>query len=501
MDGFKEGYEYYAETAEAYIGAADADTYVKSVEKATEQLEKDLASFKGVKTPSKQLKGDIAEFWHADTFNIDAALKKSGSRAVVPRDHGFSSPDVQTTSGESYGLKYYYSGEASAKAQAMSVFERFNKYRAAGGKESLEEFLKNRNYDSMSVINDPIYKGQVRIIPADQFEEAKKWLERKIASENRPEQLYRYKETLKLLNTKISDGKGVHSVELTEKEARKLASLAKSGEATAKKLHMSVEELMGYEYIFKEAFASGVSAAMLSVVLSTAPEIFKAAEYLIQNGELDRKSFEKIGFAALKGSSEGFVRGFASAAVTTTCKSGLLGAAAKNISPSVIAAAVVIVMNTMKNSYKVSKGSMTRQELSNELLREIIVSSFSLAGGAAGQAAIEIPVFGFLLGSLVGTGAGVLAYEGAYRLTMSICTDTGFTMFGLVEQDYSLPEEVLRSIGIKTFEFKKHEFIEHKFIEHSPIYFKGNNFSPQTIDITVMKRGVIGVSKIGYVQK
>lgn len=501
MDGFKEGYEFYTENTEAYIGAADAEKYVKDVEKAISQLEKDLNSFKGYNTPIDKLKGDAAEFWHADTFNIKAALNNSQSKATVDRSHDIASPDISSNYGDSYGLKYYYSGAASAKAQSISVFERFNEYRAKGGKETLEEFLKNRNYDSASVLHDPIYSGQIRIIPTDQIEEATKWLERKIASEARPEQVKRYRDTLNLLRSKISDGKGTESIELSEDDAQKLASLAKHGKVAADKLHMTTEELIGYEYIFKEAFEAGMSAALISLVVKTAPEILKAVDYLIQSGEIDEKAFKNIGFAAVKGSSEGFVRGSVSAALTTACKSGALGAAAKNISPSVIGAVTVIAMNTIKNSYKVSKGKMTRQELSEELVREIFITSFSLAGGAAGQAAIEIPVLGFLIGSFVGTGAGILAYEGAYRLTMSLCVSTGFTMFGLVEQDYSLPEDVLKSIGISTFDFQSFESNDTPFIKFEPAKFEYHKFTPCKIEIKMIKRGVISLSKVGYVNR
>ena len=70
-------------------------------------------------------------------------------------------------------------------------------------KENIEEFLKNRNLSNNdNILNDPIYKEQIRIIPREQLEEAIKWLKRKINEESskRPEQVFHYQETLKLLD-------------------------------------------------------------------------------------------------------------------------------------------------------------------------------------------------------------------------------------------------------------------------------------------------------------
>ena len=129
------------------------------------------------------------------------------------------------------GLKYYKNGVESAKQQAKSVFEAYKKYQSGGGKETLEEYLKNRNYQDDSVLNDAVYSGQIRVIPADQLTEATKWLERKIAEEGskRPEQVERYRETLKLLKDRISDNHGNESIPLSEEDAKKLAQLAKEG--------------------------------------------------------------------------------------------------------------------------------------------------------------------------------------------------------------------------------------------------------------------------------
>lgn len=333
--------------------------YVAQVDAEIAKLLADLNAFDGFKTGADKLKGDIAEFWHADTFNIDAVVRGSDHRAFIDRSNDFASADISSNFGKLFGLKYYKTGEASAKQQAKSVFERFHEYRSAGGKDTLEAFLEKRGFSDDSVLHDPIYSGQIRIIPKDQLETARQWLRNKIATEStiRPEQMERYKETLKMLSDRLEDGQGTESIALSEADAKALAVLAKEGDIGAeelKALGVSADQMIQFEYLAKEAFKSGLSAATISMVLAVGPEIYKAIDYLIKNGELEEKQFQRIGFAALKGGGEGFIRGTVSAAITIACKSGMLGEAFKSVSPSIIGMATVLAMNTMKNSFKVA---------------------------------------------------------------------------------------------------------------------------------------------------
>ena len=236
MVGFEEGYTYFEKNASAYVASTMSDSYVASVNDEIEKLVNDLNSFENFKTSSNVLKGDVAEFWHTGTYNIDSALKGSSNRAFVDRSHDFASTDISTNYGDKYGLKYYSDGQASAKAQAVSVFQRFKEYQSHGGTDSMDDFLRSRGYDNAeSVLNDPIYSGQIRIIPRDQLEEATQYLERMIKTEaaRRPEQVYRYQETLNMLKDRLSDDKGAESIPLSKKEAEVLAKLAKQGKINA----------------------------------------------------------------------------------------------------------------------------------------------------------------------------------------------------------------------------------------------------------------------------
>ena len=235
-----------------------------------------MNSLEGFKTASNVLKGDVAEFWHTGTFNIDSALKGSSNRAFVDRSHDFASTDISTNFGDEYGLKYYSDGQASAKAQAVSVFQRFKEYQSHGGTDSLEDFLRSRGYDNAeSVLNDPIYSGQIRIIPRDQLEEATQYLERMIKSEaaRRPEQVYRYQETLDLLKDRLSDDE--LNLFRFQKEA-KLLQRWRNRENKCRRVGLTTEELIKYDYIIQQAFKAGLTAATISVFLKVA-EIIKVS--------------------------------------------------------------------------------------------------------------------------------------------------------------------------------------------------------------------------------
>lgn len=505
MEGFAEGYSFFEKTSGSYTAAAMGDMYVGRVNSEIDTLLHDLNAFEGFKTKTDVLKGDIAEFWHSDTFNIDAAVKGSKSRTYVDRSHDFASADVSSNFGQKYGMKYYKTGADSAKQQAKSIFERFKEYQAQGGKDSLDEFLTKRGLDNLdSILNDPIYSGQMRIIPKDQLEEATAWLQRKILEEGskRPEQVERYQETLRMLRDKIEDGKGTSSVALTKEEAEQLAKLAKEGQIvdeTLEEMGISTEDLIKYEYVMKQAFKAGMTAATISMVLKVAPEIYKAISYLIINGEIDEKQFLKIGFAALSGGAEGFVRGSVSAAITTACKAGLWGEAWKSVNPAIIGTVTVIAMDTLKNSFKVATNQMQSRELAQELIKEMFVSTCSLVSGGLAQSIIEIPVIGFMLGSFVGSLVGSFSYNTGYNATLSFCIDTGFTMFGLVDQNYELSDDVMEAVGFEVFKYEEFSFEEFVHEEFKFEEFSFEEFKTEGISIGFLRRGVIGVQQIGYV--
>lgn len=500
---FFEGYYFFEKNIGNQLGVSVTNSYLSKFYDETINFIENLNRYKGYKTNSSQLKGNGAEVWHSATYNLNAIAKGSNNRTFVPQSNDFASVDIGTNFGHNYGLKYYKTGTDSANQQAKSIFEKFKEYQAHGGKDEFKTFLSNRGLSDED-INKSIYADQYRIIPKEQLEEAIKYLEQKIEKENitRPELAEKFRETLKMLRTKIQDKEGIESIPLSTEDAKKIAELSKQGlitEEELKKFGVSSENIIKFEYILKESFKAGLTALQITLILKLAPEIYKAIYYLIDNKEIDINQFKKIGIEVLQTGSEAFLRGTIAASITGACKAGLLGGTLKSINPSVIGSLTVFTLDIIKNSFKVAQGKMSKQELANEMTKEMFILSCSLGVGFLSQTFINIPVFSFMIGNFVGSILGAFAYDKVYNIALSFCIDTGFTMFGLVEQDYRIPDYVLKEIGIKTFDFKT--FTTKTFEFKS---FKFKTFEPKTLEFktfktTILRRGVIGVSKIGYI--
>ena len=82
---------------------------------------------------------------------------------------------------------------------------------------------------------------------------------------------------------------------------------------------------------------------------------------------------------------------------------------------------------------------------------------------------------------------------------MSFCVDTGFTLFGLVEQEYTLPDDIIKQMGIETFDYETFEVNGFKPETFEVESFAFDTFELDNLETTFLRRGVIGVSKIGYI--
>ena len=77
MESFRKGYHFIQKYAADSIGVIEGEKYIEAVNIEITKLVKDLNKFKNNKASIDTLKGDVAEFWHAGTFNINSAINKS----------------------------------------------------------------------------------------------------------------------------------------------------------------------------------------------------------------------------------------------------------------------------------------------------------------------------------------------------------------------------------------------------------------------------------------
>lgn len=505
----QDGWNFISKIMTSEYTAGNAGDYVDAVDAAIQEFAKSLNTYEGNKAGIKQLKGNIAEEWHAKTFNIHAALNGSKHRASVLHSNDHASVDVTTNFGHDYQMKYYATANESARQQAKDVLQAYHEYVSKSQLEtplSFEEYIKKYGYsDEMQELLTSVYSGQGRVIPSDQLNDAIEYLKREIAKEscsdapNRIHILNKYKETLENLSDRIRNGDGIESVPLSREEAETLALLCKEGKFNPEDFGFSLDSLITPEYLMQQALKAGYTSAVIALVFQLAPEIYKAFDYLIRNGEIDTEQLKIAGFKAISAGATGFLNGSVSAALTIACKSGKLGTSLMTISPQVIGAMTVIVLDTMKNSLLVAIKKKTPQEMGTELAKELLISSASLGGGVIGQALVpELPVLGYMLGSFLGSTIASVGIQVGEKTLISFCIQSGFTCFGLVEQDYQLPKSVLEQMGIKTLDIQRvnirHAKINRCAIAHAQV----NHLQISTIQITVVQRGLIAVNKIGY---
>lgn len=507
---FDEGWDFCACQVGAYTSNSEADKYVKEVEAEIQRLIEDIEAQGLNNLPADKLKGYIAEYWHADTYNIEAALNKSVHRAVVNESNLHASVDVSTNFGADYSMKYYATGAKSALNQAKNVIQAYREYIVKSKSAvpmTFEQYLAK--YDYTEDINNlllSVYRGQRRIVPSDQLLDAIDFLKRKIATESVKENVNRravlrgYKETLQNIADRISDDDGIESTPLTDAEARTIAELTKEGNFKVDDYGYSLDQVITSKYILREALKTGYTASVITAVLQMAPDIVKSFDYLLKNGYLEKEQLLQLGRKTISVSALGFLRGSIASAITISCVSGKLGPNLKYVAPQTIGALTVLVLDSVKYSISVANKTMDASEMGNILTKEILISSAALAGGTVGQAiAPEFPVMSYMLGSLIGSTLASIGLGISESYLLSYCVDSGFTCFGLVNQDYELPDSILEDMGISLTTVDRVSVDRINVDRVVPKTVKVDRIEYETVDYRIVRRGIIGINRIGYI--
>ena len=161
----------------------------------------------------------------------------------------------------------------------------------------------------------------------------------------------------------------------------------------------------------------------------------------------------------------------------------------------------IIAYDTIGNGIRVARGEMSGREMINVFISESFISVCALAGGSLLSTGLG-PI-GYLLGSLVGSIIGGITFQAGKKCFVSLCVESWFTLFGLVRQDYTLPESIISELGGDVFE---PDTFQHSVFTPTPTQtqktmtdrFVVDRFSPQTIEIRPLRRGVVSVSAVGY---
>lgn len=465
MSTFEEGYSRLFDNIGGVNGAYESAIYASNVENAVnstiEALRNEAAHRVNVSS-ADYLKGWLAEPWHAETLKASAAARGRGDIwANVPANNGAG--DVlygNATITLEAQLKYLKTGEETAKG-----------------------------------LSDPKYNGMDKIGPSEQLEKIKEAAER-LAHKNQlnsPEQAVNFQDTAERASDRLEIDTA-SSKPLDEKIAKEMANdFRKDGDIDADKYGLNTENFVEWSDVARQAGQAALNAAIMSAALTAAPHIWAMIREHIETGQIDTNKLAGRFQDVLHGAGTAGLRGGVAAALTVACKTGLMGDALKSVSPTIIGMATTLTLNALDYSIKLQQGTITNQEFAHHCLRDTFVLSTGIFGATVGQLVIPIPMLGALVGNLVGSTLGAVAFEGSNQVVLGLCVESGWTFFGMVSQDYTVSEDVLRQAGYDTF--CTHSFNKQSFSTES---FSIQSFNTNSLGFTPVRRGVIACNSVGY---
>lgn len=465
-DGFEEGYRAAVENSMGVLGTLESAEYVQRVQASIDgciEMAKTEASHRA-NVPEDYLKGWIAEQWHAGTLRASAAAR--GRTDIWAEVQGDNTPGQDVRYGDSFyskvaEVKYYKTGEFTGKA-----------------------------------ISRPEYDASEKIVPSDQkqsvVESARRLAEKN--EMNRPEQAAHYHDTANRADDRLRFG-NAESKPLTEKDIKELArDLRRGKDIDPEKYGLNTENFVEWSDVARQAGEAGLHAFAFSAALKIAPHVWNVLERYINKGEVDIKDIVTHGEAVLLGAGTSGLRGGIAAGFTAACKSGLMGNVPKHFAPAAIGMATTLAINAIGYAVQLQQGCITQQEFSYRCVRDIFVLTSGFSGATVGQWLIPFPIVGALAGNLIGSTLGAFAFAGVNSVVLGMCIESGWTYFGLVKQDYVIPDEILIDAGYELFS------PEAFYVDEFPVEsFTVDTFTTTKLTYRPIRRGFIACNVVGYV--
>ena len=435
---FKKGFDTAAGYFGTTVAALGGQSYVDDVALAINDLQQRLTNRISINGTVASQAGYAAEEWHAGTYNIDAVAKGKNARANTPKSNGLGSADVSVGDAEA-SLKYYKNAQASATQQAKNYLERYGEYKSTtANPKPIHEWLADNNItvETDADLYYSIYQEQIRIIPADQLDDAIKYLKKAIAKESSKDSANRQYvaeadlETLNNLTDRLKTADGTESIPLSKEEAEALVKATRDGDLDEQflKQNISLDASIKGTYIAKQAIKAGATAAMIETAIVIGPEIYEIIRLGIENGELDEEQLKNVGIDGLNAAGDGFLKGSISNALVIMCQAGKLGTSFTTASPELIGTLTVLVIDAVKYGIMLGNGKITTNQYLDFMAEEVFVSA-----GALGTAALIGMLFpGATLAIMLGSFVGGLVVSAGYT------TGKTFVLAWIEEADIDL---------------------------------------------------------------
>jgi len=461
MSSFRRDYRNAIDNFGGGVTGQQVDAYGTRVEDAIEDVIRQMKNLADNQKDIHYAKGDVAEAWHAGTFNVDAARRGVDTSAVTPRDASPIDVSMHGTSMENAQLKYYRTPEDTAKA-----------------------------------ISHPKYADlDQKVVPADQLDEVKNAAAR-LASKNaqtRPEMSESYAHTARSADDRLRLD-GTESRPLSERDARDaVKELRSEGDLDREGFGLTPPQVIQWQDILRESTTAAARAAIISAALQSAPYLVAVAKKAWETGEISAKDFAPLAQALPATLLRSGVAGGLSAAIVGSARAGALGSALQQVDPTFVAAGVTLAISAFETSIKAARGDITWPAAAKTISEDAIVLASAMGGAALGQALIPIPMLGALVGNIVGAVVARLVIDQVNGVVLGVAAETGWTVFGLVDQNYTVPSELLEASGWSVLDIQKLEphTLDLKRMQPRMLELK-------RVDMAVLRRGVVSFGRIAY---
>lgn len=464
MSSFRRDFRHIAHNLGSGVAAGEAEAYAKRVEAVFEDVVAEMGRLADNKKGLHYAKGDVAEAWHAGTFNVDAVRRGADSSAFAPRD---ASPvDVVVRGakgpGEAAQLKYYRSAEDTAKA-----------------------------------ISHPKYKDlEQMVVPSEQVEGVREAAARLAArnAETRPDVADLYSRVRDKADDRLRLD-GTESRPLSEREARDIVKdMRQNGEVDRDALGLTPQQVIQWDDLLRETTTAAVRAAVLSAALQAAPHLVDIGRKVLETGELEVADFSPLARELPATLLRSGIAGGLSATLVSAAKMGALGTGLQSIDPTFVAAGVTLAISSFETSFLAACGEITWPVAAARISQDGLVLASALGGAALGQALIPIPMLGAMIGNIAGAVVARLVIDQVGGVVLGIAAETGWTLFGLVEQDHQVPPHLLVESGWSVLDVRKFQPSQLRIQKFQPM-----TLTPRTINFQVLRRGVVAFGRVAYI--
>lgn len=541
---FDNGFNWFLKEQGIVFNSDSAAKLCSDVKKEIQDTLKALNSdVIGSKKKAGILQGDMAEYCFARIFNLKAKASGSLYRADVLRSTELGSVDVVIYktdasgnaiqgSATSYSLKYYKKGKGAAIQQARTFG---SEYRAVLSRKmkkdpsitpenySFNDFLKERDLDNKGISEETlIYGEQLRLVPKGKMTSVTKHLRNLIKNETNPERRQNLQKVLDLVTDVMNspDGK-VGDIKLTRTKSEEIARAARKGKLDMDKLGLGIDDVLTNRIIWEKSLKTGFISACISLAIDLAPQLIDIIHQLIEKGFINEDSFDLGG--GLNDAASSFVVGTLTSAITFHASRESLFS---SITPEMISFMVMMCYTSIATTIKGYKNNLPGNVIASQLIQNGYVLTWTCVGAVAvskipqavfaklgkglgyllGEAIgtignVAIPVVAQLLGTLIGSVIGGLSYKWLHGLSISLCVEKGYTFFGLVKQDYAIPEPLHKFLIGDCINLKKEvisDGIPLDPIQLDPITEYPIGHGERILKL-ILERQVVGVNEIAYV--